>query len=113
MKTIKNKTEQNCLEEQKYIRAKKRVENLKGYYWHLAIYLIVNTFISVRKIIKNLGADKTFEQVFLDWNTFSLWFFWGLGLAFHTFKIFGFHLLFGKDWEERKIKEFMKEEQKK
>tara|TARA_B110000211_G_scaffold181902_1_gene205873 strand:+ start:436 stop:567 length:132 start_codon:yes stop_codon:yes gene_type:complete len=37
----------NYLEEQKYIRAKKRVQELKGYYWHLAVYIAINLFLSV------------------------------------------------------------------
>jgi len=37
-------------------------------------------------------------------------FFWGIGLAFHAYGVFGKHLLFSKDWEERKIKEFMEKD---
>lgn len=101
---------QDFSEEQKYLQAKKRVDELKGYYWHLATYLIVNVFISASKISRNLNNGETFEQAFFDFNTFGLWFVWGIGLAFHTFKTFGFHFFLGKNWEERKIKEFMNDE---
>jgi len=36
---------------------------------------------------------------------------WGLGLAFKAIKVFGMNPFFGKDWEERKIREFMKEDE--
>lgn len=94
----------------KYIRAKKRVDQLKGYYTHLAIYLLVNVIISVTKIIDLMDSGDTFEEAFMSFDNFSLWMFWGIGIAFHTYKVFGAGLLFmNKDWEDRKIKEFMNE----
>jgi hypothetical protein len=39
---------------------------------------------------------------------------WGIGVFFHGLKVFNYMPFFGKDWEEKKIKEFMeKEEQSK
>jgi hypothetical protein len=32
---------------------------------------------------------------------------WGIGVGFHALGVFGPNLLFGKDWEDRKIKELM------
>jgi len=97
-------------EEERYLRAKKRVDKLKGFYWHLAAYLIVNVFISSSKIIGNLSNGETFIEAFWDFGTFAVWMFWGIGLAFHAFGVFGKNILFGKDWEERKINEFMDED---
>lgn len=99
----------NNTQEQKYIRAKKRVEDLKSYYWHLAIYLIINIFIITRKTMRNLNNGETFEQAFFDIGTFAVAILWGVPMLLHTFKIFGFTFFVGKDWEERKIKEFMNE----
>jgi hypothetical protein len=48
-----------------------------------------------------------------------LWFFWplfgwGIGVAIHGMKTFNYLTFFGKDWEDKKIKEFIeKEEQSK
>lgn len=100
---------QNFTQQQKYIRAKRRVEDLKGYYWHLAIYGIVNMFIIIRKVMRNLDRGETFNQAFFDWSTFGLAILWGVPLLLHTFRILGFNFFLGKDWEERKIKEFMNE----
>lgn len=76
-----------------YSKAKKRVKEIKEFYSNLASYCIVIPFL----IFINLYTYPKF-----------LWFFfpmlgWGIGLAFHAFSVFGY----GKDWEERKIKEIM------
>ena len=94
-------------EEHSYIRAKKRVDDLKGFYWHLIVYVVINLFISIFKIIRNLQEGETFDEAFFDFGTFALWFFWGIGIVFHTLKVFGFNFIFGKKWEEKKIKEYM------
>ncbi|MGG8495136.1 2TM domain-containing protein [Tenacibaculum sp. TC6] len=98
---------ENFNQEQKYLRAKKRVDEIKRYYIHLAVYIAVNLFISIKKIVRNMNGGETFEEALLDFNTFSLWIFWGIGIVFHTFRVFGFDFFMGKNWEERKIKEFM------
>jgi hypothetical protein len=93
-----------------YLRAKKRVEKLKGYYSHLTVYIIVNTIISAFKIINDVDGGDTVGEALLDARNYSLWFWWGIGIAFHTYGMFGARLLFmSKDWEEKKIKEFMNE----
>jgi hypothetical protein len=38
-----------------------------------------------------------------------IWLFWGIFLALHALKTFGFLNFYGKEWEERKIQEFMKD----
>lgn len=95
----------------KQARAKKRVEDLKGFYGHLAAYVFVNTFISTFKIIGNLGNGESFMQAFWDLGTFFVWIAWGIGLGFHAAKVFGFSF-FSKDWEERQIKKFIEEDKK-
>lgn len=35
---------------------------------------------------------------------------WGIGLAFHALGAFNHSLLFGKNWEDRKIREFIEKE---
>ena len=91
--------------EERYLQAKKRVDELKKFYVHLIVFIIINTFISSRKIIKNIDNGETFSEAFFDFTTFSFWFFWGIGLVFHAFKVFGVNGFLGKEWEARKIKE--------
>ena len=93
----------NYLEEERYIRAQKKVKQIKGFYWHLFWYLVVNIFL-LGVIYKNLGSDDNF----FEFGHFSTVFFWGIGLFFHWLGVFGKNIVFSKDWEERKIREFMK-----
>lgn len=93
-------------------RAKKRIEELKGFYVHLTVFLGVNLFISISKIVSNLQAGETFWQAFWDFGTFAVWMFWGIGLVFHASKTFNYNPFFSKEWEERQIKKFMDEDRK-
>ena len=63
----------------------------------------------IPKYLSCLGTLFVFflMESFWDFGTFAVWIFWGIGLAFHAFGVFGQNILFGKDWEERKMKEFM------
>ncbi|WP_299683104.1 2TM domain-containing protein [uncultured Tenacibaculum sp.] len=103
----------NYTEEQEYIKAKKRVEELKNFYRHLAVYIIINFFISAMKIRRNLLNGESFEEAFFDFGTFAVWIFWGIGIVFQALRLFGPNFLFGKDWERRKIEELMREEEDK
>ncbi|VAW22464.1 hypothetical protein MNBD_BACTEROID04-389, partial [hydrothermal vent metagenome] len=38
---------------------------------------------------------------------YSTMIFWGIGLAFHAFSVFGMDFILGKKWEERKIEEII------
>jgi hypothetical protein len=85
---------------ERYQRARKQVEEIKGFYVNLACYICVNLFL----LFINLKYSPEY-----------LWFFWpmlgwGLGLLFHAMKAFNFTPFPGKDWEERKLKEFMDKE---
>ena len=100
----------NFKAEKRYLVAKKRVEKLKGYYWHLASYVIVNTAISTIKIVSDTQDGSSFMEAFFNFETFTLWFFWGIGLFFHTLGVFGKNLFFGKNWEQRKIQEILEKE---
>ena len=98
--------------EQRYLAAEKKVKRLKGYYWHLFWYLIVNLGISISKIVKSLDYGDSIEQAIFNFSHHSLWLFWGIGILFHTFSVFGKHPFLCKDWEDRKMKEFMEKEAK-
>ena len=89
--------------EEAYIRAKKKVEKLVGFYWHLAIYLVVNFFLII------LIYTKSGES-FWSLAVWSTPLFWGIGMMFHFLGVFGADFLFGKNWEERKIEKYMNQE---
>lgn len=88
--------------EEAYLRAKKKLDEIVGFYWHLAIYIIVNLFLIII-IGSNLDKGESFWSI----GTFATALFWGIGLAFHFFGVFGPRIFFSKAWEERKIKEYM------
>lgn len=96
--------------QERYERAKKKIDNIKGFYGHLAAYCIVNTFISSNKIIRNMNNGESFNDAFFDFGTFALWLFWGIGVFFHFYGAIGKEHVFSKDWEQRKIEEFIKKE---
>ena len=86
--------------EESYLRAKKKVDKLVGFYWHLAVYVVINLFL-----ILLIGLNS--GQGFWSFGTYATAFFWGIGLFFHFLGVFGPNFMFGKDWEDRKIKEYM------
>ena len=96
----KNPDNNNFIKEDAYIRAKKRVDSIKGFYWHLAVYIVVNIFI-VTIIVSNSDVEL------FSLGALSTPLFWGIGLLFHFLGVFGSNILFGTGWEKRKIKEFM------
>ena len=87
-------------EKEKYYQAKKQVQEIKGFYAHLATFILVNTFLFILNFM---------------YSPYNWWFYWPLfgwsiGLAFHALGVFGKNMFFGKDWEEKKIKEIMEKE---
>lgn len=76
-----------------YLRAKERVEKIKGFYGNLASYCIVIPIL----IIINFSSSNDFQ-----WFWFPM-LGWGLGVLFHAFETFGY----GKSWEEKKIQEIL------
>lgn len=91
-------------EKDKLKRAKKQVEELKGFYIHLVIYVAVNAFILINIY---LHSDN-----FWEWGHFVTLFAWGIGVVFHASKVFDFNPLFGKKWEEKQIQKYIEEDKK-
>jgi len=82
-------------------RARKRVEEIKGFYVHLGVYLIVNAALFTIDMITSPG---------------TLWFYWplmgwGIGVAIHAFALLTGGRLFGPEWEEKKVHEILQREE--
>lgn len=92
--------ERNYQEEEKYHRAKKRVEEIKGFYGNLTSYIVVNIVL----VILNLQFSP--DHLWFYWPMLG----WGIGVVFHGMRVFNYMPFLGKDWEERKMKEFMDKE---
>ncbi len=80
----------------KYQKAKEKVDAIKGFYSNLLAYCIV---IPILVYINYRTSD-------FPWAIFPA-IGWGFGLLMNGLCAFGFNPIFGKVWEERKIKEFM------
>jgi hypothetical protein len=98
--------------EKKRERARKQVAELKGFYVHLMVYILVNLFITIVKIIACLGSETSFMEAFWNFGSFAVWLFWGVGLLFHGLKVFSRSSFFNKDWEERQIQKYMDKEKR-
>ncbi len=90
----------DLIQEDRYLRAKKRVKQIKGFYSHLSVYVIINFILIVLRI--NSEGWHGF-----NWELFSTAIFWGIGLFFHWYGVFGKNLFFSKEWEKRKLQEIM------
>ena len=97
----------NNIENQKYIRAQKKVKKIKGFYSHLIVFIVINLFLSVFNIYRYMNNGYEFSEIITEFGVFSTPVFWGIGLFFHWMGVFGFKSLFSSNWEERKIKEYM------
>lgn len=100
---IKIMNTSNTKENNKYIRAVERVEEIKGFYGSLLSYCIVIPFLIFIYYRYTSGTIQWFWFPALGW---------GIGLIFQGFKAFNYNPILGSDWEERKIQEFMNEDDK-
>ncbi len=83
-----------------YKRAKRKVENKKGFYGHLSAYLAMSIFLLLVNLLTFHG---------------DIWFFypmigWGIAVVIHYFSVFGFPFIgaLDEDWEEREIQKELK-----
>ncbi|WP_338731055.1 2TM domain-containing protein [Mangrovimonas cancribranchiae] len=97
--------ESNFNEQQRIDNARRRVKKLKGFYSHLVVYIVINALLLIINVIYVNPGESFFQ-----WSNFSTMFFWGIGLLAHGLTVFMPKFIMGKDWEERKIKQFMEQE---
>ena len=84
----------------RYRRARERVDAIRGFYIHLAVYVLVNLCL----FAINMVSDPN-----------SLWFYWpllgwGVAVAIHALTVFWPVAAPGSDWEQRKIREYMEKD---
>jgi hypothetical protein len=88
-------------QEERYFKAKKRVDDLKGFYGNLSSYVLVNLVL----LALNLWTSP--DHLWFYWPLLG----WGIGVVIHGMKVFNYMPFFNQDWEQQKIKEFMEKEQ--
>jgi hypothetical protein len=89
-------------EQELYANARKRVEELKGFYSHALIYIVVNLGLMGLNLLTSPG------YYWFVWPMLG----WGIGLVAHGFSVFGAGRLFGPEWEQRKIRELVEKERR-
>ncbi|NAS11601.1 2TM domain-containing protein [Poritiphilus flavus] len=98
-----------------YLRAKKKVDRIKGFYRHLGIYIVINLVllglkVYFFKIVPNDNFSESFVY-WLDWNIISTPIIWGVAIIIHGLVAFQHAFTFIDRWEDRKIRKFMDEDQ--
>ncbi|WP_367768551.1 2TM domain-containing protein [Flavobacterium sp. WC2421] len=94
--------ENNYQEEKRYYEAQKKVKEIKSFYVHLTVYLLTNPIV----IAVNLITSP--EYLWCLWCLLG----WAIPIVLHGLIAFDYPPFFNKEWEKRKIKEFIdKEEQ--
>ena len=83
-------------------RATKRVKELRDFYVHLAIYVVVNAGLVLLDLLQGDGLQWA-QWVILGW---------GIGLAAHAVSVFIFESRSASRWEARKLAEFLEEEER-
>lgn len=103
-KTNKMKSSQSTIiENDRYMRAVERVEEIKSFYSSIIAFVIVIPFL--------IYIHGKYTPDILEWYWFAI-FGWGIGLVIQGFKAFVYDPFLGKNWESRKIKQYMDEENK-
>lgn len=85
--------------EAKYLRAKEKVQEEKSFYSNLIAYCIIIPMLA----ILNYNTSR------FPWVIFPAMG-WGLGVILHGMQVFGYNPFLGKNWEEKRLKEYMSKE---
>lgn len=99
---------------ERYIRAKKRVDTLKNFYAHIAVYLVMNVLLFVFKgrIMSFFIANGVEDQGFLNWMEWNMAFIpvvWGVVLLVAGIYFLKLKPGFIKKWEEKQLRKYTEE----
>ena len=86
------------MNDEKYEKAKKRVEELRKFYANWVTYTVINIILIIINFVTSHGT------IWFYWVTI----FWGAAILLHASKVFVLRGKFlGEDWKEKRIKELM------
>lgn len=80
-----------------YPEARRHVKELRGFYGHALAYVLV---IGGLALLNALGSPGRW---WVQWAAFG----WGIGLAAHGLSLLARGSALGRDWEDRKIREYL------
>jgi len=98
--TARLDTQETFIEDKRYRKAKQRVEAIKGFYRNLISYCLIIPFLAWLNFRTNSFPWVLFPAVA-----------WGFGLLKQGLEAFGYHPLWGRRWEKKKIQELMDKEE--
>jgi len=84
-------------ERDRYDRARRRVREIRAFYLHLTVFLVINALLHLINLVTTSGTYWAF------WPLLG----WGIGLLAHGLATYRWAPSLGREWEERKIKELM------
>lgn len=87
-------------DQERYDRAKRRVELVRGFYSHAVVFVLVNLGLAVY----NVATSP--ERLWFVLTVVG----WGVGLIAHGLYVAGSGRFLGPEWQERKIREEMDRE---
>ena len=99
---MKPQTQKSYIEDKRYMKAREKVQAMKGFYSNLLAYVIVIPVL----------AFINYRTTNFPWVIFPT-LGWGFGVLAHGMEAFGYSPFTGRKWEERKIREFMEKEESK
>jgi transcriptional regulator with XRE-family HTH domain len=75
----------------------RHVRKIRGFYGHLAKYVIVISALAIFNFIKSPN------HIWVIWPALG----WGLGLMFHGMRVFGTMPFMNADWEKRQVEKYL------
>lgn len=95
----------------KFKKAQRRIMQIKSFYNHLIVFVIINAVLLLSKdriAIALFGEEALVHPDAMNWIEWNIYI-WGVGLLIHALFVFGRVPFFIKKWEERQIKKYMSE----
>jgi uncharacterized membrane protein len=93
-------------EEELFIKAEKKVRSIRNFYLHLILYIIGVLLISYNFYI----IEGPYTSIITGLNI-TILVFWTLIICIHGWNVFKAKFLFKKSWEDKKIEEYLDENQ--
>ena len=106
----------NNAELEKYVKAKKRVDAIKGFYFHVIKFVIITLLIMVFKgrileILIEKGIEDENILQWMEWNILAIPIIWGLVLLIMGLRLFVFQSNILKNWEKKQIQKHLESDQ--
>ena len=89
----------------KYLEAMKRVKQLKAFYIHATVYILVNAGLILARYLQQDNFN------FANIENYTTLLFWGIGLTAHGLSVYLPNIILGNDWEIKKIEEIMRSQE--